>query len=119
MNSLVSPFFADMMLWLIYLMVAAALGVTAYAVWHGLHNSRKGEDIINGVPAGKIGWCVVVGLAVCLFVTFLAGSTHPVLTNGVRFADSLWLRLADMFIYTSILLIIACFVSTIVSRFRS
>ena len=119
MNSLVSPFFADMMLWLIYLMVAAALGVTAYAVWHGLRNRRKGEDIINGVPAGKIGWCVVIGLAVCLLVTFLAGSTHPVLTNGVRFADSLWLRLADMFIYTSILLIIACFVSAIVSRFRS
>jgi hypothetical protein len=29
------------------------------------------------------------------------------------------LRVADMFIYTSIILIIGCFVSAIVSRFRS
>jgi choline-glycine betaine transporter len=119
MNSFVSPFFADLMLWLMYLMVAAAVGVTAYSVWHGLRNRRKGDDIINGVPAGRIGWCVAIVLVVCLVVTFLLGSSTPVVTNGVRFTDVFWLKTTDMFIYTSILLIIGCFVSAIVSRFRS
>ena len=111
MNSIVSPFFADVMLGLMYLVVAIALGVTAYSVWHGLRNRRKGDDVINRVPAGRIGWCVAIGLVVCMVLTFLLGSSDPVVTNGVRFTD--------MFIYTSTLLIIGCFVSAIVSRFRS
>ena len=119
MNSLVSPFFADVMLGLMYLMVAIALGVTVYSVWHTIRNRQKGDDIINGVPAGKIGWCVAIGLVVCLVVTFLLGSTSPIVTNGTVFADHFWVRLTDMFIYTSILLIIGCFISAIVSRFRN
>lgn len=119
MNSFVSPFFADVILGLMYLMIVAAMGVTAYSVWHGLRNRRKGDDIINGVPAGRIGWCVAILLIVLLVVTFLLGSSSPVITNGVRFTDVFWLKTTDMFIYTSILLIIGCFVSAIVGRFRS
>ena len=119
MNSFVSPFLADVMLGLMYLVTVVALGVTAYSVWHGLRTRRKGDDIINGVPAGKIGWCVAIGLVVCLVLTFLLGSSKPVMTNGTLYTDVFWLRLTDMFIYTSILLILGCFVSAIVSRFRS
>ena len=119
MNSIVSPFFADLMLWLMYIMVAAALLVSAYSVWHGLRNRRKGDDIINGVPAGRIGWCVAVGVVLLLLVTFLLGSSDPVVTNGERFADVFWPKATDMFIYTSILLLIGCFVSAIIGRFRS
>ena len=107
------------MLGLMYLVTAVALGVTAYSVWHGMRTRRKGDDIINGVPAGKIGWCVAIGLVVCLVLTFLLGSSKPVMTNGTLYKDAFWLRLTDMFIYTSILLILGCFVSAIVSRFRS
>jgi hypothetical protein len=88
-------------------------------VWHGMRNRRKGDDIINGVPAGRIGWCVAIALVACLVLTFLLGSTSPVMTNGTRFTDAFWLKTTDMFIYTSILLIIGCFVSAIISRFRS
>ena len=77
MNNFISPAIADVMLWLMYITLAAAIAVTAYSVWHGLRFRRKGDDVVNGV------------------------------------------RVADMFIYTSIILIIGCFVSAIVSRFRS
>ena len=118
-ESLVSPFFADVILWLMYLVVAVAIIVTAYSVWHGMRNRRKGDDIINGVPAGRIGWCVAIGFVVCMVLTFLLGSSQPVITNGQPFADVFWLKVTDMFIYTSILLILGCFVSAIISRFRS
>ena len=97
--SLVSPFFADLMLGLMYLMLAFAIGVTAWSVWHTLRSRRKGDA--------------------CLVLTFLLGSSSPVMTDGVRFSDTFWLKTTDMFIYTSILLIIGCFVSAIVSKFRS
>ena len=119
MNSIVTPFFADLMLWLMYIMIGAALLVSGYSVWHGLRTRRKGDDIINGVPAGRIGWCVAIGFVLLLVVTFLLGSSKPIVTNGERFTDVFWLKTTDMFIYTSILLIIGCFVSAIVSRFRS
>ena len=119
MNSIVSPFFADVMLGLMYLMLAVAVGVSAYSVWHGLRNRRKGDDIVNRVPAGRIGWCVLFGLLICLVVTFLLGSSDPVMTNGQPFTSVFWLKATDMFIYTAILLIIGCFVSAIVSKFRS
>lgn len=119
MNSIVTPFFADLMLWLMYIMIGAALLVSGYSVWHGLRTRRKGDDIINGVPAGRIGWCVAIGFVLFLVVTFLLGSSKPIVTNGERFTDVFWLKTTDMFIYTSILLIIGCFVSAIVSRFRS
>ena len=119
MNSFISPAIADVMLILMYLALAVALIATAFSVWHGLRFRRKGEDVVNGVPAGKIGWIVAIGFVLCMVVTFLLGSTKPILTNGQLLTDTLWLRVADMFIYTSIILIIGCFVSAIVSRFRS
>ena len=119
MNSFVSPAIADMMLWLMYITLAIAIGVTAFSVWHGLRNRRKGSDVVNGVPAGRIGWLVAGGFVLIMVVTFALGSTQPILTNGTLLTDSFWLRTADMFIYTSLILIIGCFVSAIVSRFRS
>jgi hypothetical protein len=119
MSNFVSPAIADVVLWLVYLTLAAAIATTAFSVWHGLRYRRKGSDVVNGVPAGRIGWMVLVGFVLTMALTFALGSTDPIRSNGVRFTDTLWLRVADMFIYTSIILIIGCFVSAIVSRFRS
>ena len=119
MNNFISPAIADVMLWLMYITLAAAIAVTAYSVWHGLRFRRKGDDVVNGVPAGKIGWIVAIGFVLCMLLTFSLASAQPIMTNGQLLTDTFWLRVADMFIYTSIILIIGCFVSAIVSRFRS
>ena len=108
---MISPFFADLFLWLMYIVLAVAMVVTAYSVWHGMRTRRKGDDIVNRVPAGRIGWCVLFGLLICL--------VDPVMTNGQPFTSVFWLKATDMFIFTSILLIVGCFVSVFVSRFRS
>ena len=54
MNNFISPAIADVMLGLMYLALAVAILTTAYSVWHGLRFRRKGDDVVNGVPAGKI-----------------------------------------------------------------
>ncbi len=61
---MISPFFADLFLWLMYIVLAVAMVVTAYSVWHGMRTRRKGDDIVNRVPAGRIGWCVLFGLLI-------------------------------------------------------
>ena len=40
--NIVSPFFADLILGLMYLMVVVALAVTAWSVWHTLRSRSAG-----------------------------------------------------------------------------
>ena len=117
--SLVSPFFADLMLWLMYFAVIAAIAVTIASVVKTLRMRTKDDEVVNGVPQARIAWTTALCFVVCLAVTWLIGSSRPLLTNGQLFTSTFWLKTTDMFIYTSIILIIGCFAGVIVSRFRS
>jgi hypothetical protein len=117
--SLVSPFFADLMLWLMYFAVIAAIAVTIASVVKTLRMRTKDDEVVNGVPQARIAWTTAFCFVVCLAVTWLLGSSRPLLTNGQLFTSTFWLKTTDMFIYTSIILIIGCFAGVIVSRFRS
>jgi len=117
--SLVSPFIADIMLWLMYIALAAAIVVTLWSVVKTLRMRTKDDEIINGVPQTRIAWTTAGCFLVCLAVTYLLGSSDPLTTNGTLFTSKFWLKATDMFIYTSIILIIGCLAGVIVSRFRN
>ncbi|MBR2292400.1 MAG: hypothetical protein IJ868_08870 [Prevotella sp.] len=119
MTAFLSSYLADIMLWLMYLALAAAIGVTALSVYKTLRMRTKDDEIINGVAQTRIAWTVAGAFIACLALTFLLGSSAPVTTNGKLFTDVFWLKATDMFIYTSIILIIGCFAGVIVSRFRN
>ena len=115
----VSAFWADVMLWLMYFMLVASLVVTGLSVWKTLRMRTKDDEVINGVPQTRIAWTTAGCFVVCLVVTWLLGSSTPLTTNGEVFASKFWLKMTDMFIYTSVILIIGCFAGIIVSRFRN
>ena len=117
--SLVSPFIADIMLWLMYIAVAAAIVVTLGSGIKTLRMRTKDDEVINGVPQTRIAWTTAFCFVVCLAVTWLLGSSEPLTTNGTLFTSKFWLKAVDMFIYTSIILIIGCLAGVIVSRFRN
>ncbi|MBO7538358.1 MAG: hypothetical protein J6T44_03645 [Prevotella sp.] len=117
--SLVSPIVADIMLWLMYIAVAAAIIVTLVSVVKSVRLRTKADEVVNGVPRTRMAWVVVVAFLLCLVLTFVLGSSEPVKTNGVLFTDAFWLKAADMFIYTSLILIIGCFAGVVLSRFRN
>ena len=116
---LVSPIIADIMLWLMYIVMAVAIGVTAASVVKTLRMRTKDDEVVNGVPQTRIAWTTAGCFVVCLVLTYLFGSSKPVMTNGTLFTNTFWLKATDMFIYTSIILILGCFAGVIVSRFRS
>jgi uncharacterized membrane protein len=115
----VSPLIADIMLWLMYIAIAVALIVTVVSMVQTVRLRTKDEEVVNGVPRTRMAWIVVVAFLLCLVLTFLLGSSEPVRTNGNLFTDAFWLKAADMFIYTSLILIIGCFAGVVLSRFRS
>ena len=117
--SFVSPFIADIMLWLMYIAIVVAVIVTIVSMARTVRLRTKDEEVVNGVPRTRMAWIVIVAFLLCLVLTFLLGSSEPVRTNGELFTDTFWLKAADMFIYTSLILIIGCFVGVVLSRFRS
>ena len=117
--SFVSPLVADVMLWLMYIAIVVAVIVTIVSMARTVRLRTKDEEVVNGVPRTRMAWIVIVAFLLCLVLTFLLGSSEPVKTNGELFTDTFWLKAADMFIYTSLILIIGCFVGVVLSRFRS
>lgn len=101
-----APLFTDAVLVFIYLLVLVAVAVAITSLVRAVRQRDDSSDIVNNLPATKIKYCSFGLLAVLLVVTFALGSTEPVLANGVKFTDALWLRITDMFINTSIVLLI-------------
>ena len=78
---------AEVMLWLMYVTVAVTVVVTIVSV------------------VGR-GWLVMGLTVVLLVVTYLAGSDQPLMVNGALFKDSFWLKVTDMLIVSSVILIV-------------
>lgn len=105
--SMNAPLFTNLLLVLMYVLTIAAVGVAIYAgytVWKK-QSRESAED--NNVPVRKIRMWVWIGTAVCLLLTVLFGSSAPMRINGAWFTDVLWLKVSDMFILTSIILLLA------------
>ena len=107
------------MLWLMYIAMAVAIIVTIVSMVRTVRLRTKDEEVVNGVPRTRMAWIIVVAFLLCLVLTFLLGSSEPVKTNGELFTDTFWLKAADMFIYTSLILILGCFAGVVLSRFRN
>ena len=96
-----APMLTDMLLGYIYLMVVVAIGVTAYSVVHGIRTRGRQGYSENGVAAGHITIATWVFTVLLLVISFALGSTDPIKVNGKDFCEGIWLRLSDMFIISS------------------
>lgn len=96
-----APLLTDMLLGYIYLMVVVAIGVTAYSVVHGIRTRGRQGYSENGVAAGHITIATWVFTVLLLVISFALGSTEPIKVNGKDFCEGIWLRLSDMFIISS------------------
>ena len=63
--------------------------------------------IVNGIPVRRIFRITWIGTLAVLLLTFFLGGSAPMLINGENYADWLWLKLSDMFVITSLLMLVA------------
>jgi len=101
-----APLFTDLLLYFMYLLLFATTFVFILAVVRGIKMRDKSKDVSNGVPAVRIVFGVVGLLVASLVATFAFGSGEPMIISGERFAETFWLKVTDMFINTSIVLMI-------------
>ena len=103
--------FIDVLLYAVY---ALLLVVTGLAVWSAVHRVRLNEKVkepTRGVRSRGIAFVVCGLLLVVCLLTFLLGSSKPMLINGEWFKDVVWLKLTDMFIWTSVILLVIAAIS--------
>lgn len=103
---------AEVMLWLMYAMLFVALVAAIASAVHSLCHRYDSIAASNRVPRKYIAWGVVGFTILLLLITCLAGSSQPLIINGISYTDRFWLKATDGLIVSSVILIViaACFV---------
>lgn len=102
-----APFFTDVLIFLMWFLLILAVVLAIMAVVRTYRMNVKSEAVVNGVPQGKISRFTWMGTLLLLVLTFLAGSSMPMLVNGEKYTDWFWLKISDMLVLTSIIMLIA------------
>ena len=100
-----SPLFIDVLLTSIYALLALTLGLTVWSMLRTLQ-MRNRERLTMGIPAKRIAWSVALLLSATLALTALTADTQPLTINGHTYDSRFWLRVSDMLINTSTVLIV-------------
>ena len=101
-----APLFTDVLIFLMWLFLIGGVGLAVYSMVKD-YRSSKSEAVVNGVPVRRIFRVTWLTLLAVLILTFLLGGSDPMLINGENYADWLWLKLSDMFVITSLLMLLA------------
>lgn len=101
-----APLFTNALLVLMVLYLLLGVGLAVWSVVSLLKKRGKTDAVENRIPVKKIGYLVTGGVFALLLLTFALGSTAPMKINGATYASSFWLRTSDMFIATSLLMLV-------------
>ena len=89
-----------------WLFLIGGVGLAVYSMIRD-YRGTKSEAVVNGVPVRRIFRITWLGTLAILVLSFLLGSSDPMLINGENYADWIWLKLSDMFVITSLLMLVA------------
>lgn len=105
-ESINSPLFTDLIIVLAFIFLIAALALVIVSRVHSFKVGHK-IDVVNGVPVRKISWgvfaCVVLVMAI---FALLWPVSEEIVINGNAYGDGLWMHITNMFVNTSLLLIV-------------
>jgi len=132
-------FLADLMLVLMALSLVAALVAVAWSSFASLRRRKQARNYrqkaMSSVEGGEgnakrqkgrgllsgrnVTMMTTIGTILLLVLTFLLASVKPLLINGHRFESTFWLRAADMFIASSVVLLLVAAVAYVYAEYVS
>ena len=115
----IEPRLTTVLLIFVFLVLALAVIVTIWAVLSAIRKKGKGEKKSNGVPVVLITTVILVFTVVLLAGSFLAGSSTAVQVNGKEYAEEGWLKAADMFVISSLVLMVLATAAVAFAAIRS
>lgn len=116
----VAPLFTDVLLSLMCLLLLASFLLAVWAVVHTYRSSGQVDEVsqshgIRGRRISQVTWGVT---AVLLIVTFILGSSSPLLVNGQNYQDWLWLKVSDMLVYSTVIMLVVAVASVLFGATR-
>ena len=96
-----APLLTDVLIGYVYLLTAAAVGVAVFSAIHGIRTRSRQGGVENDVPTARINTITWIITALLLAGSFACATTEPIKVNGKLYSETIWLRLSDMFIVTS------------------
>lgn len=108
-----SPVFVELLLDSIYILLAMAVMLTGWSAVRSVR-LRKGQHEGGGVPVRGIAWGVFALLVLTLGATALLADVSPMTINGHLYDNATWLRVSDMLINTSAVLMLVAIICLIV-----
>ena len=113
------PTFTSVLIVYVLMIVVFAVAIALWAVVATLRRKGVGDAVVNGVLALRIAVAVAVVTLLTMAVTFLMGSTQALRVNGKVFDGSLSLKVADMFVASSAVMILLAVAAVIYGTIRS
>lgn len=109
-----SPLYVNIVLYTLYALLLLAGGLTLWSVFRSLHLQAGDARSQNGVHHRCIALLTLALLVLSLLAGWLLGSTEPLTVNGKIYVDHFWLRVSDMLITTTVMLVVVACVSIVV-----
>lgn len=106
-----APLFTDVLIILMWGLLFFAIALGIYSIVRSYRKTVRSKKVVNGIPENKIFRFTWLFTVVLLIVTFLVGSSVPMLVNGNDYTDWLWLKLSDMFVCSSVVMLLAAMIA--------
>lgn len=114
-----APMFTNVLLIFMFLLLVGSMVIVGWSMFTSLRKRGKSEILQNGIPVKRNAYIIVIGTLLLLVCTFLLASSSPMTVNGKEYARVLWLKLSDMFIWTSGILIVVAFITVVFGASRN
>ena len=102
-----APLLTNVLLMYVGVLFMISVGVGVWMVVRSLKNHNKDDYIVNGIPVSRNACVLTVITVLLLILTFILGSSSTIQINGKPFSDVFWLKVADMFVWSSIILMLS------------
>lgn len=103
----------------VFLVLVLAVAVTVWAVIAAMRKRGRNENTSHKVPVSLISFCVVALTAILLGVSFAIGSSSAITVNGKEYEEQGWLKAADMFVITSLMLMVIATATVALAAIKS
>lgn len=97
----------DVLLVMIYVALVLAVLVTVVSALLSAKRQAARVDSRFGMTSGRVALLTAAAIVVCLVVTYAIGSDKPISVGGESYTAARWLKIADMFIHTVTVEIVA------------
>lgn len=102
----IEPRLTTTLLIFVFLVLVLAVAVTVWAVIAHIRKRGRRDHTSHKVPVTIITISVVAFTVILLGISFAIGSSSAINVNGKAYEEAGWLKAADMFVITSLVLMV-------------